>query len=80
MKIGRLCLVLLILMTASLSAKPHKGGSVVQKKAAGDYWFYCYAEPDVEYDCDGAACDCREACAYICDGPCDWDDSCPSLD
>jgi hypothetical protein len=78
MKIGRLCLVIFALTTATLSAAPHKGGSALQTKAAGGYWFYCYAEPDVEYDCDGSACGCRAACEIICEGPCDWDDTCPN--
>ncbi len=84
MRIGRLCLVILALAltTASLSAAPHKGGSVVRSKAkaaaaaAGAYWFYCYSDPGVIYDCDGEACDCKAACADTCGGPCDWDDTC----
>ena len=83
MKIGRLFLVILALTTATLSAAPRKGGSVAHPRpgratsaAAPDYWFYCYDEPDVTYLCDGAACDCRAACAEYCGGPCDWDSTC----
>ena len=76
MKIARLCLVILALMTTALYAKPNKGGSSTPSRTDGDYWFYCYSDPSTIYDCDGTACDCKAACEIICGGPCDWDDSC----
>jgi hypothetical protein len=76
-RVTRLFLVLLALTAANLPAAPHKGGSRVQSKAGG-YWFYCYDSPGDIWDCDGSACGCRDACAQECGGPCDWDDTCPN--
>lgn len=71
MRITRLCLVLFVLMTATLSAKPHKGGSVLPFKAAGNFWFYCYDQPEVINVCDGSGCECAADCEAICGSPCD---------
>jgi hypothetical protein len=84
MRIGRLCLIILALTTATLSAAPRKGGSAVRSKAvktanaaaAGSYWYYCYSDPGTIYPCDGDACDCRAECASVCGGYCDWDNTC----
>lgn len=79
MRIGRLLVVILALTAATLSAaphKPHRGGSAIRLKAAGGYWFYCYSNPGRVYDCNGTACGCKTVCADICQGPCDWDDTC----
>ena len=83
MKIIRLSLLLLaftLTATISVSAKTHgplghhhaRGGSRLQTKAAGWYW-YCYATPEEVNTCNTGEYSCWEECTISCGGPCDWD-------
>jgi hypothetical protein len=77
MKIARLCLIIFALTTTLLSAAPkQKGGSVAHTKSAGEYYYYCYSDPDNIVPCSGTSCNCRGACDKACGGACDWDGSC----
>jgi hypothetical protein len=84
MKMARLLLVLFAFVATTLSAsatkpgvtgRPAKGGSFVHNKAAGNYWYYCYSDPDGTYvgDCDLGLEGCQNACAQACGGTCDWE-------
>lgn len=84
MRIARLCLlILLVLTTASLSAAPKKGGHLLQVPTGNnkscDYWYQCYGSEEI-WSCCSGACACKGICIDKCGGPCDWDDSCPYLD
>jgi hypothetical protein len=83
MKITRLSLLLLALIGTAFAAsakepghfgKPPKGGSGLQTKAAG-WWYYCYSDPGTVYDCDLGSSECQQECADRCKGYCDWDAS-----
>ena len=79
MRVTRLCLVIILALTATiLSAAPKKkGGSQIHLKAAGacPYYYYCYATPGEVVDCCDDACSCRSQCDDAC-GTCDWDNTC----
>ncbi len=85
-RLTQLFLVVLVLLTANLavaSQKPHKahaGGHRLPIKSAGGGWFVCNDDPDqTVHNCgDISSCACKAACQVDCDGPCDWDSSCPA--
>jgi hypothetical protein len=52
-------------------ARPNRGLA----KDAGQYSFWCYADPNTTWGCEGTSGYCHSRCEETCGGECTWRDA-----